>query len=149
MGTTGKPLPLSWYVPTRAQNIIIRPKSVACLWAQRVSPCHCTNEGSKHVIPRNDVPFVDPNVVPRNFWSQTPKNENLGWGLWTGLSSVNDKHSNTYITCNLTKPIMMEFFLHGTSTTSGQTRVVPRLPPKSPNNSVADGGHIILNLVKC
>jgi len=37
-----------------------------------------TNEGSKRVIPRMEVPFGGLNDVPLNFGGKTPKTEILG-----------------------------------------------------------------------
>jgi len=33
-----------------------------------------TNEGSKRVVPRKEVPFGGLNDVPLNFWGKSPKN---------------------------------------------------------------------------
>ena len=54
----------------------------------------CTNEGSKRVVPRKEVPFEDLNDVPWIFGLKPPKKLKF-FGTWIGLSSLNDKKSNS------------------------------------------------------
>ena len=92
------------------------PKRNACapVYTQRYYTARpiWTNEGSKRVIPRKDVPFGGLNVVPLNFGSQTLKMIFLAHEeteAWT------TKSSNTY---NFNKAMMTKF-LHETANMKG------------------------------
>jgi len=52
---------------------------------------HCaSDEGSKRVVPRKEVPFGGLNDVPLNFGGKSPPKIDI-LGAWIGLSSLNEK----------------------------------------------------------